>query len=90
MQFDQGYLSPYFVSDPQRMESIIEKPYIFITDKKITSLKDILPVLESMAQTGRKDLLIIAEDVEGEALASLILNRLKGALNAVPVKAPGF
>lgn len=90
MQFDQGYLSPYFVSDSQRMESVIEKPYIFVTDKKISSLKDILPVLENMAQTGRKDLLIIAEDVEGEALASLILNRLKGALNAVPVKAPGF
>ena len=72
------------------MESIIDKPYILITDKKISSLKDILPVLESMAQTGRKDILIIAEDVEGEALASLILNRLKGALNAVPVKAPGF
>ena len=90
MQFDQGYLSPYFVSDPQRMESVIDKPYILVTDKKISSLKDILPVLESMAQTGRKDILIIAEDVEGEALASLILNRLKGALNAVPVKAPGF
>ncbi|MDR2191189.1 MAG: chaperonin GroEL [Candidatus Peribacteria bacterium] len=90
MQFDQGYLSPYFVSDTQRMESIIDKPYILITDKKISSLKDILPVLEAMAQTGRKDMLIIAEDVEGEALASLILNRLKGALNAVPVKAPGF
>jgi chaperonin GroEL len=90
MQFDQGYLSPYFVSDSQRMESVIEKPYILITDKKISSLKDILPVLEAMAQTGRKDILIIAEDVEGEALASLILNRLKGALNAVPVKAPGF
>lgn len=90
MQFDQWYLSPYFVSDSQRMESIIEKPFILITDKKISSLKDILPVLESMAQTGRKDILIIAEDVEGEALASLILNRLKGALNAVPVKAPGF
>ncbi|MDR0859931.1 MAG: chaperonin GroEL, partial [Candidatus Peribacteria bacterium] len=90
MQFDQGYLSPYFVSDSQRMESVIEKPFILITDKKISSLKDILPVLEAMAQTGRKDILIIAEDVEGEALASLILNRLKGALNAVPVKAPGF
>ncbi|MBO4204025.1 chaperonin GroEL [bacterium] len=90
MQFDQGYLSPYFVSDPQRMECVLDKPYILITDKKISSLKDILPVLESMAQTGKKDLLIIAEDVEGEALASLVLNRLKGALNAVPVKAPGF
>ncbi|MDR3169537.1 MAG: chaperonin GroEL [Candidatus Peribacteria bacterium] len=90
MQFDQGYLSPYFVSDTQRMESIVDKPYILVTDKKISSLKDILPVLEAMAQTGRKDMLIIAEDVEGEALASLILNRLKGALNAVPVKAPGF
>lgn len=90
MQFDQGYLSPYFVSDTQRMESIIDKPYILVTDKKISSLKDILPVLEAMAQTGKKDMLIIAEDVEGEALASLILNRLKWMLNAVPVKAPGF
>lgn len=90
MQFDQGYLSPYFVSDAQRMESIVEKPYILVTDKKISSLKDILKVLESMAATGKKDMLLIAEDVEGEALASLILNKIRGALNVVAVKAPGF
>ena len=90
MQFEQGYLSPYFVSDTQRMESVIDKPYVLVTDKKITSLKDILGVLEAMASSGKKDLLIVAEDVEGEALASLILNKIKGVLNAIPVKAPGF
>ena len=80
MQFEQGYLSPYFVSDTQRMESVIDKPYVLVTDKKITSLKDILGVLEAMASSGKKDLLIVAEDVEGEALASLILNKIKGVL----------
>lgn len=90
MQFDQGYLSPYFVSDTQRMESVLDKPYILVTDKKVSSMKDILQVLESMASTGKKDMLLIAEDVEGEALTSLILNKIRGTINVVAVKAPGF
>ena len=90
MQFDQGYLSPYFVSDSQRMECIIDKPYVLVTDKKIWSMKEIIQLLESMAATGKKDMLLIAEDVEWEALASLILNKIRGMLNVVAVKAPGF
>ncbi len=90
MQFDQGYLSPYFVSDPQRMEAVIEKPYILVTDKKISSLKDILQLLEWVAMSGKKDMVIIAEDVEGEALASLVLNKIRGMLNVLAIKAPGF
>ena len=90
MQFDQGYLSPYFVSDPQRMEAIVEKPYILVTDKKISSLKDILQLLESVAMSGKKDFVIIAEDIEGEALASLVLNKIRGMLNVLAIKAPGF
>ncbi|MCF7834865.1 chaperonin GroEL [Candidatus Gracilibacteria bacterium] len=90
MQFDQGYASPYFVSDPQRMESIIEKPYILVTDKKISSLKDILQILEGVAASGKKDMVIIAEDIEGEALASLVLNKIRGMLNVLAIKAPGF
>lgn len=90
MQFDQGYLSPYFVSDPQRMEAVIEKPYILVTDKKISSLKDILQLLEGVAMSGKKDMVIIAEDVEGEALASLVLNKIRGMLNVLAIKAPGF
>ncbi len=90
MQFDQGYLSPYFVSDPQRMEAIIEKPYILVTDKKISSLKDILQLLESVAMSGKKEMVIIAEDIEGEALASLVLNKIRGMLNVLAIKAPGF
>jgi chaperonin GroEL len=90
MQFDQGYLSAYFVSDSVRMESVIENPYILITDKKISSLKDIINVLEGIAATGKRDVVIIAEDVEGEALASLVLNKLRGMLNILAVKAPGF
>ncbi len=89
MQFDRGYLSPYFVSDPERMEAVLEDPYILIHEKKISSMKDLLPVLEQIARAG-KPLLIIAEDVEGEALATLVVNKLRGTLNAAAVKAPGF
>ena len=90
MQFDQWYLSPYFVSDSQRMECIVDKPYVLVTDKKIWSMKEIIQLLESMAATGKKDMLLIAEDVEWEALASLILNKIRWMLNVVAVKAPGF
>ena len=90
MQFDQGYGSPYFVTDPQRMESVMEQPYILITDKKISSLKDIIGILESLASSGRKNIVIIADDVEGEALTSLVLNKMRGAINVLTVKAPGF
>lgn len=90
MQFDQGYASPYFVSDSQRMEAVIEKPAILITDKKISSIKDILKVLEELASSGKKDIVIIADDVEGEALASLVLNKMRGMLNVLAIKAPGF
>jgi len=89
MQFDRGYLSPYFVTDPERMECVIEDPYILIHEKKISSMKDLLPVLEQIAKTG-KPLLVIAEDVEGEALATLVVNKLRGTLHAAAVKAPGF
>lgn len=90
MQFDNGYISPYMVTDPSRMEAAYEKPYILITDKKITSVQEMLPLLEKIAQSGRKDIVIIAEDVEGEALATLIVNKLRGTFNALAVKAPGF
>lgn len=90
MQFDQGYSSPYFVTDTQRMEAVIEKPYILVTDKKISSMKEILWVLEAVASTWKKDFVIIAEDVDWEALASLVLNRIRGMLNILTVKAPGF
>ena len=90
MQFDQGYISPYFITDPSRMESIIEKPYILITDKKVSAIKELLPILEQIAATGKKDIVIIADDVEGEALATLVLNKLRGVLNVLAVKAPGF
>ena len=89
MQFDRGYLSPYFVSDAERMESVLEDPYILIHEKKISNMKDLLPVLEQIARSG-KPLLIIAEEVEGEALATLVVNKLRGTLNACAVKAPGF
>ncbi len=89
MQFDRGYLSPYFVTDPERMECIIDDAVILIHDKKISSMKDLLPVLEKVAQLGRP-LVIIAEDVEGEALATLVVNKLRGTLNVAAVKAPGF
>ena len=89
MQFDRGYLSPYFVTDPERMEVVLEDPAILIHEKKLTSMKDLLPVLEQIAKAGRP-LLIIAEDVEGEALATLVVNKLRGTLSAAAVKAPGF
>jgi len=89
MQFDKGYISPYFVTNPDRMETIFEEPYILIYDKKISSMKDILPVLEKTAQTG-KPIVIISEDVEGEALATLVVNKIRGTLQCVAVKAPGF
>jgi len=89
MQFDRGYLSPYFVSDPDRMEVVLEDPYILIHEKKISNMKDLLPLLEQIARAG-KPLLVIAEEVEGEALATLVVNKLRGTLNAAAVKAPGF
>jgi chaperonin GroEL len=89
MQFDRGYLSPYFVTDPERMECILEDPFILIHEKKVGSMKDILPLLEQIAKSG-KPLLIIAEDVEGEALATLVVNKLRGTLQCAAVKAPGF
>ncbi len=89
MQFDRGYLSPYFITDPEKMECVLEDPYILITDKKISSMKELLPILEKVVQAG-KPLLIIAEDVEGEALATLVVNKLRGVLKACAVKAPGF
>lgn len=88
--FDKGYSSPYMVTDTARMEAVIDKPAIIITDKKISSVQEFLPILEKLAQTGKKDVLIIADDVEGEVLGTLILNKLKGVLNAVAVKAPAF
>jgi chaperonin GroEL len=89
MQFDRGYLSPYFVTDPERMEAVLENAKILIYEKKISSMKDLLPILEQVARQG-KPLLIIAEDVEGEALATLVVNKLRGTLNVAAVKAPGF
>jgi chaperonin GroEL len=89
MQFDRGYLSPYFVTDPERMEAVVENPLILIHEKKISSMKDLLPLLEQVAKMG-KPMLIIAEDVEGEALATLVVNKLRGTLNIAAVKAPGF
>ncbi len=89
MQFDRGYISPYFVTDPEKMEAVLEDPYILIYEKKISNMKDFLPILESVAKTG-KPLLVIAEDVEGEALATLVVNKLRGTLKCAAVKAPGF
>ena len=89
MQFDRGYLSPYFITDPEKMEAILDTPYILIYEKKVSAMKDLLPVLEKVAQTG-KPLLIIAEDIEGEALATLVVNKLRGTLKVAGVKAPGF
>src|SRR3989339_4367 len=89
MQFDRGYISPYFVTDAERMESVLEDAYIIITDKKLASMQDLLPLLEKIAQTG-KQFLIIAEDIEGEALATLVVNKLRGTLKCSAVKAPGF
>src|SRR6202140_5036044 len=89
MQFDRGYLSPYFISDPERMECVLEDPYILIHEKKIANMKDLLPLLEEVARSG-KPLLVVCEEVEGEALATLVVNKLRGTLNACAVKAPGF
>lgn len=89
MQFDRGYLSPYFVTDAETMETILENPFILIHDKKISSIKDLLPILEKTAQSGR-GLIIVAEDIEGEALATLVVNKLRGTIRVAAVKAPGF
>jgi len=90
MQFDRGYISPYFISNPESMEAVIEEPYILIHDKKISAAQDIVPLLEKLVQIGKRDMVIIAEDVDGEALATLVLNKLRGMLNVLAVKAPGF
>ena len=90
MRFDKGFISAYMVTDTTRMEAVWEDPYILITDKKITSIQDVLPLLEKVAQTGKKDLVIIADDVEGEALATFIVNKIRGTFNVLAVKAPGF
>ena len=90
MQFDRGYISAYFITDSGRMEAALDEPYILITDKKISAITDIVPVLEKLVQTGRKELVIVAEDVDGEALATLVVNKLRGILNVLSVKAPGF
>lgn len=90
MQFDRGYVSPYMITSPERMEAAIEEPYVLITDKKISSIDEILPLLEKLAKMGKKELVIIAEEVDGNALATLVVNRLRGAFNALAVKAPGF
>jgi chaperonin GroEL len=89
MQFDRGYISPYFISDPTRMEAVLDEPYILITDKKISSIQDILPLLEKIVQV-TKNLVILSEDVDGEALATLVVNKLRGMLNVLAIKAPGF
>jgi len=89
MQFDKGYLSPYFVSDPERQEAVLEDPYLIFVNSKISSVSDLVPVLEKVMQTG-KPLLIVAEDVDGEALATLVVNKIRGTFNSVAVKAPGF
>ena len=90
MQFDRGYTSPYFVTDTTRMEAVLDDPYILITDKKISAIADMVPALEKVIATGKKDLLIVAEDVDGEALATLVVNKLRGIVNVLAVKAPGF
>ena len=90
MQFDRGYLSPYFITDTDSMEAVVEDAYILIHDKKISSAQDLVPILEKLIQSGKRNLVIIAEDVDGEALATLVLNRLRGTLNALALKAPGF
>jgi chaperonin GroEL len=89
MQFDRGFLSPYFVTDPEKMEAILEDPLILICDRKVSFLKDLVPLLEQVAKAARP-LLVVAEDIEGEALATLIVNQLRGALKSCAVKAPGF
>ncbi len=90
MQLDRGYISPYFITDPERMEAVLEEPYVLVTDKKISAATDIVPILEKLAQVGKREVVVIGEDVEGEALATLVLNKLRGVFAAVAVKAPGF
>lgn len=90
LQFDKGYISPYMITDAEKMEAVLEDPYILITDKKISSIQDILPILEKIAKSGKKELVIIADEVEGEALATLVVNKLRGVLNVLACKAPGF
>jgi chaperonin GroEL len=90
MQFDRGYISPYFITNPESMEAVIEEPYILIYDKKISAAQDIVPLLEKLVQIGKRDVVIISEDVDGEALATLVLNKIRGMLNVLAIKAPGF
>ena len=90
MQFDRGYISAYFITDSEHMEAVIADPYILIYDKKISAAPDIVPLLEKLVQIGKRELVIIAEDIDGEALATLVLNKLRGMLNVLAVKAPGF
>ncbi len=90
MQFDRGYISPYFITNPEAMEAVLEEPYVLIHEKKISAAQDIVPLLEKLIQSGRRELLVIGEDVDGEALATLVLNRLRGTFNVLAVKAPGF
>lgn len=90
MQFERGYISQYMITEPARMEAISENPYILVTDKKVSSIKEILPLLEKIAESGKKDLVIIAEDIDGEALATLVVNKLRGTFNVLGIKAPGF
>src|SRR2546428_12967003 len=89
MQFDKGYLSPYMITDPERMEAVLEDPYILVANQKIGAVKDLLPVLEQVIQSG-KPLLIVAEDVEGESIATIVVNKLRGTFQAVAVKEPGL
>ena len=90
LQFDRGYISPYMISNPERMEAVLDDPYILITDKKLSSIQELLPVLEAVAKSGKKELVIIAEDVDGDALATLVVNKLRGIMNVLAVKSPGF
>lgn len=90
LQFDRGYISPYMMTNTERMETVLEEPYILVTDKKISAINDLLPLLEKIVQSGKKELVIIAEDVEGEALATLVVNKLRGTFNVLAIKAPGF
>src|SRR5919201_5478292 len=89
MRFDKGYISPHFVTDPERMEAVLDDPYILVANQKISAVKDLLPVLEKVMQSG-KPVVVIAEDVEGEALATLVVNKIRGTFKSVAVKAPGF
>ncbi|MDP3015234.1 MAG: chaperonin GroEL [bacterium] len=90
LQFDRGYISPYMMTNPERMEAVLEDPYVLVTDKKISSINELLPLLEKLVKTGKKELVIIADDVEGEALATLVVNKLRGIFSALAIKAPGF